>query len=551
MTSQKQNGSYYTPDFLSRFIMSYASSHFIDLEAISILEPSIGDGVFLKSFHNTEFHESVKSFNFTGIDKVNTELFKAEQVAISNPKNCTNYSFCNNDFLEIQKQLIPEYQFIVGNPPYISKKHLTDLQKKLCEEIHTNVNLPPNTVKNIWSAFLLRCCQLLTSNGILAFVLPSELLQVKFSKELRQFLANNFQRTEIFTFSELLFECKGQDTVLLFGFKKHAKPGQFFTFINDTNDLTTKNFNLTSNYALEINSTKWSHHILESEELEFIYKLASKLNFVNHFCVSKPGIVTAANSFFIVNDETINKYQLQDFSQPIIQKGYFVNGSIVFNEENFRNLSIKGKPVNVLIFNNENSLSLPSKVLEYLQLGVDLEIPNRYKCTKRKSWYHIPNISSIPEGFFFKRSHLYPKILKNNANTLVTDSAYKIQMHNGFEIDSFIYSFYNSLSLLFAELEGRYYGGGVLELTPKEFKRIPIPYFKIDSIKFQDFTKDFENKSDIGEILFLNDFEILNGALDINNDDINRIRLIYKKLIYKRLRINYPTLSKVKDMQTA
>jgi adenine-specific DNA-methyltransferase len=538
MTSQKQTGSYYTPDFLSGFIIDYVSCNFSNCDTLSVLEPSVGDGAFVNAFHKTKFPSSIRNFNFTGIDKIEGELLKAKQVALGDPKENTIYNFTHGDFLDIQKDLLPEYQFIAGNPPYISKKHLTDTQKELCEEIHLNANLSLSTVKNIWPAFLLRCCQLLTDNGVLAFVLPAELLQVNFSNELRDFLALNFQRTEIFTFSELLFECKGQDTVLLIGFKKHTNPGQFYAHIGDTKDLTSGNFTLIGNAALDTNGTKWSHHILESDELEFVYNLTANLNRIDHFCNSKPGIVTAANNFFIINEEIVKNYQLRNYTHPIIQKGLFVNGSVVFNKADLKKLVEDGKPVNILIFNSDNIPDLPKRVEEYLQIGVDLEIPTRYKCTKRQSWFNIPNISTVPEAFFFKRSHLYPKLLRNDANVLVTDSAYKVQMREGFDINSFIYSFYNSLSLLFTELEGRYYGGGVLELTPKEFKKIPIPYFNISPEQFQLFVERFENKKGIEEILILNDFKILNHVLKLTNEDIERIRSIYKKLVNKRLRKN-------------
>jgi adenine-specific DNA-methyltransferase len=64
-----------------------------------------------------------------------------------------------------------------------------------------------------------------------------------------------------------------------------------------------------------------------------------------------------------------------------------------------------------------------------------------------------------------------------------------------------IFSFYNSLTLVFAETNGRYYGGGVLELTPSEFKKLPIPYINISASKFEDFTNEFENKENIEEII--------------------------------------------------
>lgn len=93
----------------------------------------------------------------------------------------------------------------------------------------TNSNL-----KNIWSSFLVRAINFLDDNGIIAFVLPAELLQVDYAAQLRKLLVSEFSRIEIFTFNELLFkECKGQDTIILIAYKNSKKSGLFFlTLIN-------------------------------------------------------------------------------------------------------------------------------------------------------------------------------------------------------------------------------------------------------------------------------------------------------------------------------
>ena len=42
----------------------------------------------------------------------------------------------------------------------------------------------------------------------------------------------NILRIEIFTFNDLMFECKGQDTIVLFAYKKSEQKGEFFTNIS-------------------------------------------------------------------------------------------------------------------------------------------------------------------------------------------------------------------------------------------------------------------------------------------------------------------------------
>ena len=523
MTNQKKTGSYYTPSYLASFISKRVLSHFENRTRISILEPSVGDGAFISEL---EKEENI-NINLTALD-----INKAELKTASEKWNKKTASFIETDFLEFLDS--KKYSAIIGNPPYVKKNILTSQQIELSKEIHSNENLTEASVKNIWTTFLVKANTLLVKNGVLAFVLPSELLQVKFAKEVREYLKNEFERIEIFTFNDLMFECKGQDTIVLFAYKKAELKGEFFTNISSKESLEQNDFVLKNNNLLVKSNIKWTHHFLTSEELTFIEHLKSKLETVNYYSESKPGIVTGANKYFIIDKQTENKYNLSKYTKPIIQKGLFVNGSVVFNDEDIQKLEKSNRPTKLLQLNDTDKIS--KKLREYLDVGELEELPKRHKCGIRKNWYVIPNISKKPDAFFFKRSHLYPKLLKNNSDAFVTDSAYKIGMRNGYDLNSFIYSFYNTLTLLLSELEGRYYGGGVLELIPSEFKKLPIPYNKISTGQFDNFTTNFENKSNIEEILIQNDYNILNSALGINNEDLLKLTEIRDKLKRKRLR---------------
>jgi len=331
-----------------------------------------------------------------------------------------------------------------------------------------------------------------------------------------------------------MFECKGQDTIVFFGYLKHEQSGQYFTNIESQQELIDQNFTLKKNDILIENDTKWSHHFLSKIELRFLHELKNKIKTVSYYSDSKPGIVTAANNFFIINDETEKKYELENYTYPIIKKGLFVNGSIIFDQRDLDYLREKKLPTKFLHIKESDHLS--AGLLSYLKIGEELKLNERYKCSIRNRWYVVPNVSVQPNAFFFKRAHLYPKLLKNNALAYVTDSAYKIEIKEGFEINSFIFSFYNSLTLLFAELEGRYYGGGVLELIPSEFKNLPLPYIAIDEERFANFVYNFENKNSIEDILNEYNFHILNSSLGLNSRDIERIEQIRLKLINKRIR---------------
>ncbi|MFB6318417.1 Eco57I restriction-modification methylase domain-containing protein [Saccharicrinis sp. FJH54] len=521
MSNKKQTGSYYTPDYLAHFITKRVLAHFEDIKYLSVLEPSAGDGAFI-----SELNKNILKINLTAIELDNKELQKAKTKWVSK-----NASFINDDFLFYKTD--KKFSLVIGNPPYVKRNLLKKEQIDAAQEIQTNEGFSDASIKNIWTSFLIKSTTLLTNFGVLAFVLPSELLQVKFAEDIRSYLKSQFCRIEVFTFNDLMFDCKGQDTIVLFAYKKHLHPGEFFTNITNKLELINENFLLKKNNLLVESNVKWTHHFLTDEEITFLNKLKNSLNRINDYCESKPGIVTAANKYFIINKEKEEKYNLKKYTKPIIQKGLYVNGNVEFNEDDFAALE-KKYPSRLIQINNSDEI-VPD-LIEYLKLGVDLDIPNRFKCKERKKWYVIPNISTIPSAFFFKRSHNYPKLLKNNTEALVTDSAYRINTRNGYDLNSLIFSFYNSLTLSFSEIDGRYYGGGVLELTPSEFKNLPLPYLKISNVTFRTFAKKFEQKSNINDILRKNDAKILGNVLGLNKEEIETLQQIRLKLVNKRIR---------------
>lgn len=520
---KKNTGSYYTPSYLANFISKRVLSQFESRIRMSILEPSVGDGAFVEELSNI----TNININLTALDINQQELDKA-----SAKWSNKNSIFIKTDFLEYPET--KKYSAIIGNPPYVKKNRLTPRQIDLSKEIHYREGLTEASVKNIWTTFLVKANTLLIKNGVIAFVLPSELLQVKFAEEIREYLKKEFERIEIFTFSDLMFECKGQDTIILFAYKKSEVKGEFFVNIDSKETLIKDNFILKKNDLLVSSKVKWTHHFLSLDELTFIDNLKNQLKTVNDYSFSKPGIVTAANNFFIIDKETETQFELHSYTKPIIQKGLFVNGSIVFNNSDLKNIEKINRPTKLLQLNDDDKIS--KKLKQYLEIGKKNEIPNRFKCKQRQNWYVIPNISTKPQAFFFKRSHLYPKLLKNNSDAFVTDSAYKIEMRDGYSLNSFIYSFYNTLTLILSEIEGRYYGGGVLELTPNEFKQLAIPYVEISDAQFDNFTNNFKNKENIEQILNQNDDNILNSTLGLNSEEINKLTSIREKLLKKRMR---------------
>lgn len=201
-TDQKLRGAYYTPPAIAKFILQWGINGCNDL---NILEPSCGDGVFLECIGNNGM-----SYNsVTAIEYEEKEAEKARAITLHDSEviNADFHRFClDND---------RRFDLVVGNPPFIRYQYYDPEQQKLADEIFKRSGLKRTKLTNAWVTFVVGCSQLLKETGKIGFVVPSELLMVKYAQQLRRYLAKNFNKINIISFENLVFEEIQQEVVLL------------------------------------------------------------------------------------------------------------------------------------------------------------------------------------------------------------------------------------------------------------------------------------------------------------------------------------------------
>jgi len=528
--NKKESGSFYTPEILSNFLVQHIfQTYLTDREVLRILEPSCGDG---------EFIESLKPFianidvELDIIDVNKDELTKSfERISQVIPNQ--NIRCNNSDFLEFEFQ--NSYSLIIGNPPYISKKHLSVEQIELCK----TVCKPYITgeVKNIWPAFLVKAIENIDEDGVMCFVLPSELLQVKYTSGLRKLILESFDKVEIFAFNELIFDNAEQDVVAIIGIKSHdnqEERGVSFYQVDKLEDLTIPNYTKMNFNVHREKLDKWTNYILTDDQLNSIDNVSSDLGLlpIRHYCQkAEVGIVTAANKYFIKRQSELIHSNLDRYVRPILQKSNLLHQIVTITQERIEQLRDNDKPVNLVCFDNVPKNQLSEDAQRFVTEGEIEGLHERYKMTKRVNWYHVPSIWSS-EAIFCKRSHLFPRMLLNKANVLVTDSFYRVICKDEYSIQKLVFSFYNSMTMVLAELEGRFYGGGVLELIPTEFKNLLIPYNgNVTQRHYEHLEELFHDNASLDEILNYTDPILLQG---IETEQINDLRDMREALFNRR-----------------
>ena len=510
---EKTTGSYYTPYSLIEYMIAFIRKK---TGIIKILEPSAGDGRFIEAL--CKFNYDIHAIE---IDKVKSEYLVDCQF--------DNTKVITSDFIEYALTHEENYDLIIGNPPYISKRNLLEPNRQLSYKLMECFALPDSLFQNLWVSFILASIKLLAPNGSIFFVLPFEFLQVQYAEKLRNYLETRFDSIEIITFEERIFDFIEQDVCLVY----LSNENNLDPFIRYT---TIKNLIQTDPIFESVIMrnkplNKWSNCILNDIETEMLKTICDRYPRVREFGDISPGIVTGANDFFILNQDMVSKLGGSDGDIKIISKSSDLADKLLFTSEDYDALLCELKRVKLLNLNNKQEDMFSFELKEYLKNGEDKELNKRYKCSKRKRWFDVPIVKK-GEVCFFKRYNIIPRIVINQANVFTTDIAYNIRFHQNIDKASFAFCFYNSLTLVLCEYNGRFYGGGVGELVPNEFKDLHLPYREVSYDQIMILDSMFRRKCD-----FLNIIDYVdNIVLDLSDDQKQDLQNIRNRYLKRRLK---------------
>lgn len=531
-SEQKLRGAYYTPLQLANAMVNLVASSDIK----NILEPSCGDGVFIDSLASLGMLKDISE-----ITAVEIEPDEAEKVC-NNYDGNDNVRIINEDFFDFYQRMYEKqtYDLILGNPPYIRYQYLTEEQREIQSSILTSHGMKSNKLINAWVAFLVACVQLLSENGKIAFVIPAEILQVAYAEDLRLFLSNQLSKITLLTFEQLVFPDIEQEILVFIGEKGKEEKGIRIIELKNLDDF--KEFDINSNgyQQLKHAKEKWTKYFVSAEEMGLIQSIREDKRFkrFSDLALINVGITTGNNTYFSIDKETMDKYNLSDISLPLIGRSSHAHG-IYFTDTDWKENIKANKRAMLISFPNIPYEDYPAEHKQYIELGEKTGEHKGYKCSIRDRWYIVPSVW-VPDAFFLRRNNLYPKFVINKCNAVSTDTMHRIKFNDGVDVENALLSYYNSISFAFTEICGRSYGGGVLEILPGEVGNIMLPVVnnlddKLRASLLQQVDNIIRNEENIEKALDLVDQKLLVEVLGIAEDVCASCRKIWKKMQKRRL----------------
>ncbi len=492
-TAQKLRGGYYTPPDLAVFLAQWIK----EIAPKRVLEPSCGDGVFFGALAQIK---GFKKTNVTGFELEPDEAAKARTRAIEVGLSAATVH--TEDFLQWALANMNDggikFDAVVGNPPFVRYQYLPEPFQQCAEQIFKELSLPFTKHTNAWVSFVLASMSLLRPGGRLAMVVPAEIIHVTHAQSLRSYLGRECRRLVIIDPEELWFSDTLQGAVILLAEKKQSElekgeglgmypvKGREFLRLNPSTV-----FNAPQSINGKTVQGKWTRALLDIETRSLFDELEhhGEVHRFKDIAKVDVGIVTGANKFFLVPDDVVRDFQLEKWAHPMFGRSEHCPG-IIYDDQQHAANAAKGNPTNFLWFRKQTE-EIDAGLNAYIELGERQELHTRYKCRVRSPWYTVPSVYSTEVGML-KRSHNTPRLILNRIGAYTTDTAYRIRTRD-VGAEKLVGCFVNPLTALSAELEGRHYGGGVLELIPSEIERLVVPLPETVIIDIANLDEDIRN----------------------------------------------------------
>lgn len=453
---QKHFGSYYTPSSLAEAVVDAVVSS----SKSRILEPSIGDGAFVKA--------CLRRLWELGANGTDNQIFgtdidpeAVERVSVKTSHAVPKVQIREADFLAVEPDPVwSAFDVILGNPPYvrhhrIQKGTVADFRRK---------DLGLSGGSDLWCSFALHSLKFLRPGGTLALILPASFHFAHYARFVRDTLSEHFKTAIAIRLAFKAFRAAGAEergiVVVCAGFKE----GKSSSWCTDV-AWTPEQLHSQLSYFL---SDKGGG--LVSLIARPIPTIPTRL--LGEVARISIGFVTGANTIFIISESTRNENSLPlSALLPVLSRAAQTSG-IRFSAAD--HLDLVKTNSKVWLFSPSALGERNGPVRKYLATVPRDVRRGTLWFRKRPLWYQ-PLPGPRPDAVLTYMNHAGPRIILLEGAEAASNTFHTMVFDRGEDPKLVALAMLTSSAQLSAERVGRPYGGGVLKLEPSDARRIELP----------------------------------------------------------------------------
>jgi len=470
-------GQFATPTVLAREIMAYSLTLLPAKAPIRFLDPAVGTGSFYSALLATSEPNRIASA--VGFEVDAHYGLPTQSLWADTPLRVHMQDFTASP---VPKDLAGRHNLLVCNPPYVRHHHLAKDEKvRLQHATEAACGMKLAGLAGLYCHFLGLSHTWMADDGIAAWLIPSEFMDVNYGKEIKRYLLQKVTLLRIHRFdpNDVQFGDALVSSAIVW-FRKEPPPKKHDVEFTFGGPLIRPKIRRAVGTDILVKEKKWTRFpVSEVREANTGPKLKD-------FFTIKRGLATGDNSFFILTPEDIDKYSLpRQFLRPILPSPRYlpedeVHADTDGNPEIARKLFLLDCPLPEA----EVKAKYP-RLWTYLASGKGT-VSEGYLCKSRRLWYSQEERPASPFLCTYmgrsdnKNSGSPFRIILNHSKATVANVYLllypKTALQHAIDCDPALKrKVWNVLRAIRPDDllgEGRVYGGGLHKMEPKELANV-------------------------------------------------------------------------------
>lgn len=482
---RKKYAQFFTPSAIAKFMVEWVAK---GSSSKSVFDPAFGLGAF--------FENAPKGCEFTGcdIDSKIIEYFKQNAERKPDKIECADYLLSFGE----------RRSGIVCNPPYLRFQKFMN-RSAVFSAFNDWLGVRLSGYTNIASAFLVKSISELTSDGRLAYILPSEFLNAGYGELVKQWLVRGSHLDSIIEVAcekDAFEEVITSVCIVLYDAARKIDAVSFRK-VESMDDFSSvlRRDPISKVKALQLDAkAKWGVYFTrESERAVPNRELLQPLSAYGHF---SRGIATGANEFFVLSKGDKERLGLSDETcVPCVTKSCQLTKR-TFSESDLSKLIERDNPV--YLFSPGEDPDVAS--LNYIHEGERRGYHDRFITRHRKPWYKTESreIAPLLLNVFSRTGY---KIVRNYSSALSLTN-FHCFYPNGFGrkyVDWLFLYLDSGIGRRIVSLSKRKYGNALDKFEPNDLNAALVPkrefFDSIGEIQERELMNAVKSGEDVAERL--------------------------------------------------
>lgn len=456
-----------------------------------ILEPSVGAGdLLVPCLVQAQRNAGGRPIEVVAVEYDASAIMQAQarvQELALNPMPAITWMHA--DFCAVASRLRTEAPFdvVIGNPPFVRHARLAMAHRHHMIAALQEAGHPVGAAPNLWIAIIQLCIDLLRPNGRMIMVVPADITSAVMAQHLRVRLSRQFTHVAVIHFQQPPFRDVQQAIAILLAEGKRVADG----VPTPITHITYRDVGAWQSNEPPIRTSQYDPSQRTDDPVAILQRMGRFTDPVYHLCDTlarepmvvslgtlasvRVGVETGKNDFFIISDAMRRALASESFTIPILGRGAQL--SMIRVRIDDIAAYAQRHPAYLLTLAATDETDWSPALRAYIAEGMRQRVHEGYKCRTRTRWFDVP-VGDLPDAFLTRRIHMVPGLAVNEAGATATDSFHRVVCADATDPYTLAMMMWNSLTSAWIEGSGRRYGGGVLELMPREAAAIRLPYLQ-------------------------------------------------------------------------